>query len=184
MSLALILIDIQNDYFPEGKMEVKDALPASENAKKILETCRKQVIPCIHIQHISVHEGATFFLPNTIGVNFHSNVEPIENEIIIQKNYPNSFRDTNLEKYLKTRGINKLIICGMMSQMCVDATTRAAFDKGYQCIVAHDACAARSLSFENLEIPHNHVHGSFMAALGAVYANIATTNTIISQITT
>ena len=72
----------------------------------------------------------------------------------------------------------------MMSQMCVDATTRAAFDKGYQCIVAHDACAARSLSFENLEIPHDNVHGSFMAALGAVYANIATTNTIISQIIT
>jgi nicotinamidase-related amidase len=155
---------MQNDYFPDGKMEVDGAVKASENAKKLLAKFREEKLTCIHIQHISIREGASFFLPDSQGTDIHKNVAPVQTEIIIQKNFPNSFRETDLEKNLKINEIDTVVICGMMSQMCIDATTRAAFDKGYKCIVAHDACAAISLSFNGSDIPSGQVHGAFMAA--------------------
>ncbi len=109
-------------------------------------------------------------------------MSPLPNETIIKKNFPNSFRDTQLDEYLVSRGIKELVICGMMSHMCIDATVRAAFDKGYACIVAHDACATRKLVFNGSDIPANNVHGAYMAALGSVYAKILTADEIIEKL--
>jgi len=73
---------------------------------------------------------------------------------------------------LRERGIDELVLAGMMSQMCIDATTRAAFDLGYRCRVAHDACAAVPISFAGVSVPVEQVHAAFMAALAAVYARV------------
>lgn len=172
MKTALILIDIQNDYFPEGKMELKGSVEAGMQAKKLLHTFREKKLPIIHIQHFSTKPGATFFIPDTEGVNIHKFVTPYDNEKVFIKNFPNSFRNTGLGDYLKENGITKLIICGMMTHMCIDATTRAAFDLGYECVVVKDACATRNLMWEDEIIPAEHVHGAFLAALGSVYAKI------------
>ncbi len=160
-------------------MEVPGAEEASQAAKKLLDSFRQEHLPVIHIQHIAKRAGATFFLPDTDGINFHGSVAPLPDERVIEKHYPNSFRDTELDKYLASRKIKKLIICGMMTHMCIDATVRAAFDGGYECVVAHDACAARSLVFHGVEIPAEHVHGAYMAALSAVYARVLTAEEIV-----
>lgn len=102
--------------------------------------------------------------------------------MVIKKHFPNSFRDTGLDDYLRTNAIKELVICGMMSHMCIDTTTRAAFDKGYTCMVAHDACATRNLAFNGIEIPAQHVHGSYMAALGAVFAKVLRAEEIIEMV--
>ncbi len=179
MNPALVLVDIQQDYFPKGRMEVVGAVETSRAAKKLLDLFREKNLPLVHVQHISTRAGATFFLPNTEGINFHESVSPLPNETVTKKNYPNSFRDTQLNEFLVSNKIKDLVICGMMSQMCIDATVRAAFDKGYACIVAHDACAARNLIFKGIDIPATHVHGAYMAALGAVYAKVLSTEEII-----
>ena len=172
MKLALVLVDIQQDYFPKGKMEVAGAVEASQAAKRLLNLFRKKGLPIVHIQHIAARAGAKFLLADSEGINFHENARPLSNEAVIKKHFPNSFRDTALEEYLASRGIKELVVCGMMSHMCIDATVRAAFDKGYTCLVAHDACAARALVFHGVVIPADHVHGAYMAALGAVYAKV------------
>jgi nicotinamidase-related amidase len=172
MNPALVLIDIQRDYFPNGRMEVVGAVEAAQVAKGLLDHFREAKLLIVHIQHISTRPGATFFLPGTEGMHFYESVRPLPGEMVIKKHFPNSFRDTGLQEYLLSRKIMELVICGMMSHMCIDATIRAAFDKGYQCMVAHDACAARNLVFHDEEIPANHVHGAYMAALGGVYAKV------------
>jgi nicotinamidase-related amidase len=182
MKTALLLIDIQNDYFPGGQMELDGSVQAGLRAKDILEVCRAVQFPVFHVQHVSLQKGASFFLPETEGVLIHENVKPLPDEIVIQKHYPNSFRETVLLDELKKREVNRLIICGMMTHMCVDATVRAAFDHGFACVVIHDACAARSLSFNEEIIPAAHVHGAFMAALGTVYARIQGAGDIIQKI--
>lgn len=179
MNTALVIVDIQLDYFPKGRMEVVGAVEASLMAKRLLGGFRDKNLPVFHVQHISTRAGSTFFLPNTEGVSFHDSVMPLPNEAIIRKHFPNSFRDTHLNEYLESKKIREIVICGMMSHMCIDATVRAAHDKGYTCIVAHDACATRNLVFNGFEIPVNHVHGAFMAALGAVYAKVLTVDEII-----
>lgn len=182
MKPALVLVDIQQDYFPNGRMEVAGAIEAAYVAKRLLDSFREKNQPIVHVQHISARPGATFFLPNTKGINFHESVAPLPDELVIQKQYPNSFRDTELEEYLLSKGIRDLVICGMMSHMCIDATTRAAFDKGYACIVAHDACATRKMAFKGIDIPAKDVHGAFMAASGSVYAKVLSAEEIIGML--
>lgn len=182
MKTALLLVDLQNDYFPGGSMELEGSLPAVLHAKDLLDVCRAVKIPVFHIQHISMQKGAAFFLPDTEGVLIHDAVKPLPDETVIRKHYPNSFRETPLLEELKKREVDRLIICGMMTQMCVDATVRAAFDHGFVCVVIHDACAARALSFNNETIPAAQVHGAFMAALGTVYARVLSAGDILQKI--
>ena len=181
MNTALLLIDIQNDYFPGGKMELEGSIQAAACAKRLLTFFRERKMPAVHIQHISLRPEATFFLPETEGVKIRADVAPTPDEEVVRKHYPNSFRETPLLDILKRMGANEVVICGMMTHMCVDATTRAAFDYGFSCTVISDACATRALNFADEIIPAAHVHGALLAALGAVYAKIVTTDDFISQ---
>ena len=182
MKTALVLIDIQNDYFPGGKMELEGSLEASECAKRLLSFFRERNLPLVHIQHVATKPTATFFLPDTDGVKTHENVKPLEDETLFQKHYPNSFRDTPLLDHLKRGQIERVVIVGMMTHMCIDATTRAAFDFGFQCLIAQDACATRALTHDGKTVPADHVHRAFLAALNGTYGKVLTTDTIIQQL--
>lgn len=174
MKPGLILVDIQNDYFPGGAMELVGMPEAGQKAGELLSVFRDNAWPTFHIQHLSVRPGATFFLPDTMGAAIHESIKPLSEELVIQKNYPNSFRETNLLNELKQQAVSKVVICGAMSHMCIDATTRAAFDFGFECTVIEDACATRDLEFGGRQIAARQVHGSFMAALGSGYAGVMT----------
>ena len=172
MKMGLILVDIQNDYFPGGAMELVGISEAGQKAAELLAAFRDNNWPTFHIQHLSVRKGATFFLPDTTGAGIHDCVRPHSDEQVIQKFYPNSFRETPLLDELKKSQVEQVVICGAMSHMCIDATTRAAFDLGFKCVVIEDACATRDLEFRGQTIAARQVHGSFMAALGAAYAEV------------
>ncbi|MFH0736196.1 MAG: cysteine hydrolase family protein [bacterium] len=182
MKEALLLVDLQNDYFPGGKMELNSSIGAVNNAAIVLEKFRNKQLPIIHIQHISVHPTATFFLPDTDGINIHIAVAPLPGEQIFQKNFPNSFCRTPLLNYLRENNIKKLYICGMMTHMCIDATTRAAFDYEFECIVINNACTTKALTFNGQTVPAEHVQNAFMAALGSVYAKIYPADKVIDII--
>lgn len=179
MRSCLILIDFQNDYFPGGTMELVGIEEAATNALILLDEFRKAKLPVIHIQHLAARPGATFFLPETDGAKIHQTLTPNEDEIVIVKHFPNSFRDTSLLVLLKEENPDNLVICGAMSHMCIDATARAAFDFGYNCIVAEDACATKDLVFKGRIIKAADVHASFMAALSVPYARVISTQEII-----
>src|SRR5205814_10469196 len=95
---ALLIIDIQNDYFPSGKMELEGADAAAANASKALARFRNDGAPIFHVRHLSTRPGATFFLPGTSGAEIHASVRPQGGERVIEKNFPNSFRATELER--------------------------------------------------------------------------------------
>ncbi|MEH7810492.1 cysteine hydrolase family protein [Bacillus toyonensis] len=175
MKTALLLVDIQNDYFPNGKMELRNPVEASEYASELLKHFRMNGGPIFHIQHVAIKNDATFFLPNTEGVHIHENVRPLREETVILKHYPNSFRETNLLEQLQRLDIKHIVICGMMTHMCIDATVRAAFDFGFHCTVIHDACATKDLSFKNATIPAVYIHNTILASLNGVYANAMST---------
>ncbi|WP_115900975.1 cysteine hydrolase family protein [Tenacibaculum gallaicum] len=178
---ALILIDIQNDYFPNGKMELSQPEKASLNAKKVLNEFRSKKLPVIHIQHKSTRSGSSFFIPKTQGVEIHKNVKPIDGENIITKHFPNSFRETELLKILNEIRVEKLVICGMMTHMCVDATTRAAKDFGFECIVIGDACATKDLEVNGENVKASEVQKSFLAALDYYYSDVLTTENFLKN---
>ncbi|MDC0336513.1 cysteine hydrolase [Pseudodesulfovibrio sp.] len=169
MSTALLLIDIQNDYFPGGRMELEGSPEAALKAAEVLALFRERELPVFHIRHESQGDGATFFLPGTNGAEIHGDVLPTPDEVVITKHYPNSFRETDLLDHLRAAGATRLVVTGMMTHMCVDAGVRAATDLGFECAVLSDATATRALPFGDMEIPAAHVHGAFLAALGMAY---------------
>ncbi|HET9825810.1 MAG TPA: cysteine hydrolase family protein [Chitinophagaceae bacterium] len=178
---ALLIIDVQQDYFEDGRHVLVGSLEASINAKALLKHFREQSSPVIHIQHFAVRQGATYFIPNTKGVEIHENVRPIKEEKVISKNYPNSFRQTDLLDYLRRNNITDLVICGMMTQMCVDSTTRAAKDFGFTCTVIGDACATKDLEIQGKLVAASDVQNSFLAALNSVYSTVTTTQAYIDE---
>src|SRR5262245_30609785 len=173
---ALIIVDIQNDYFPGGAMELEGAEAAGAKAAAAIGKFRKQGLPILHVRHLSVRPGATFFLPGTRGAEIHSSVKPAGGETVIEKNFPNSFRNTELEKHLKDSGIKNLVVAGMMTHMCVDATVRHAADLGYKVTLIGDACATRAQSYGGESVPARQVHAAFLAALNGFYAKVVSSN--------
>jgi nicotinamidase-related amidase len=180
---ALLVVDIQNDYFPGGKMELEGTEAASLRAAELIAAFRDQRLPVIFMQHVSVRPGATFFLPDTEGVKIHTNVVPAAGELVVQKHFPNSFRDTALLDHIRTADVQDLVITGMMTHMCIDATTRAAADLGLRCSLAHDACATRALSFGGTKVPAEHVQCSFISALSGTYATVQSAKELVGAVT-
>jgi len=162
---ALLIIDVQDFYFPGGKLPLVEPETAAANAARVLEFFRKEGRQIIHVRHN--------FEP---GGSINNQVAPVPGEKVIAKDFANSFRDTELDAYLEENGIQQLVICGMQTHMCVEAATRAASDMGYDCVVIHDACATRDLDFEGKVIPAAEVHASTLASLGGGYAVVLSTD--------
>lgn len=173
---ATILVDLQNEYLPTGKLPLTGIDAALENAARILAAARARGEPVVHVRHESAKPGAPLFTPGSEGVRIASAVAPLASETVIVKHHPNSFRDTRLKQWLDAQGIQTLVVIGAMSHMCVEATTRAAADLGYPVTVVHDACATLPLEFGPTRVPAAQVHATAMAALAFGYATLASTD--------
>ena len=174
MKTALLIVDVQNDYFPGGKNELVGSLEASLRIKILIEEFRKKNLDIIYIQHISINPTSTFFLPNTEGVAIHNNVKPNREDKIFIKHYPNSYRDTGLDEYCKGKGIDTLVIVGMMSHMCIDTTVRAGYDLGYKLVVIRDCCATKDLKMGERVVKAEEVQIAYMAALKGTFGEVKT----------
>jgi nicotinamidase-related amidase len=178
MKTALILVDIQNDYFPGGANALWEQEAAAKKALDVLQLFRENSLPVVHIRHINTRAGATFFLPGTPGSEIHDSVRPAGGETVIIKNFPDSFLKTTLQEHLEGVGADRLVVCGMMSHMCIDTTVRSAAARGYAVILPHDACATRDLPWDGGTIPAGTVHNTFMAALRGTFATVVATNEV------
>ena len=179
---ALILIDLQNDYFGsfEGaKLQLHETELAAANALKILNKFREKNMKIIHVRHEFNMENPPFFAPNSQGAKIHDSLTPKENETQVLKHDVNSFKNTNLKEILDDSNITNVIIVGAMSYMCVTAVTRVASDFGYNCFVAHDACETSDIEFNGIKIDASISHAVSMAALQFAYAKVETTDEIL-----
>jgi len=181
MTKALVIIDIQNDYFPGGKIELVGAEAAALNAAKLQSYFRKQGWPVINVQHIARSETATFFLPDTFGAEIHQDVAPLADEAVIVKYYPNSFRDTSLGSVLEQLGVTDLVVAGMMTHMCIDTTVRAANDLGFNVTLAGDACATKDLEFDGATVLARDVQTSYLAAIEGSFASVVPADSILEH---
>ena len=178
MKNALILVDIQNDYFAAGKWPVANMEQAAENAARLLASARAHGEMIVHVHH-EMPEGGPFFVAGTEGAKISAIVAPLEGEPKVLKHRPNSFHGTSLEALLRAENVTFVTICGAMSQMCIDATARAARDMGFEVTVVADACGAKDTTFGDVTVPAEQVHATIMGALNGSYANVTTTDTYL-----
>ncbi len=177
---ALVLIDLQNDYFPGGKWTLNGMEAAAGNAARVLEAARAAGDLVVHVRHEFPSDEAPFFTPGSTGAQIHPLVQPGDGEPVVLKQHVNSFRETDLKAILDRHGVTEVVVAGAMSHMCVDAGVRAASDLGYQCIVVHDACATRDQEFRGIVAPAAEVHAAFMAALQFGYAKVVSTAELLA----
>jgi nicotinamidase-related amidase len=176
MTQGLLIIDIQRDYFPGGANPLVEPEAAAEAARSVLETFRSNGNPVLHLKHVWDSPDATFMRPGTDGVEIHPLVAPADGEPVIEKAEPNGFLGTDLSDQLAAADIDSLVVVGMMSSMCVDATVRAGSDLGLTMTVVHDGCAAPDLDFGDTHVPGAVVHAAFMAALDGNYASVVSSD--------
>lgn len=161
---ALFIIDIQKFYYPGGKWELENPEPAGKNAAKLLGHFRENGQLTVHIRH------------NTQpGFEIHPDVLPLNGEKVITKNHVNSFRETDLLPFLRENKIKRLVICGMMTHMCVEAATRAGADLGFQVTLIADACATKALEFNGHVTAAEDVHNAVLSAMQDSYAQVVST---------
>ena len=177
---ALIVVDIQNEYFPQGNLSLVGINEAADNAALVIASAREKGHTVIHIRH-EMPADAPLFTPGTDGVAINEKVKPVEGEAVITKHYPNSFRETNLKELLDKEGIKEVTVIGAMSHMCVDATVRAAVDFGYTTTTVHDACATLDLEFNGTKVPAVQAHATIMAAIEFLYGEVIDTQTWIAR---
>ena len=153
MKKALLIVDVQNDYFPDGKCRLHKPEEALNTIKGLLKSFRE---------------------PNTEGVQIHKDIKPLDTEAVIVKHYPNSFYETDLHNELMKNEVTELVVCGMMTHMCIDTTVRAAKEYGYKVTLISDGCAAKALEWNGVRIPADTVQDVFMASLNRKVADVIT----------
>ncbi len=156
---------------------------AVERAAALIALFRDSGLPVIHVRHLEKDPAVGFLLEGTPGTDLDPRVAPQGEDLLITKHYPNAFRDTTLAKVLHRMGAKELFFCGAMSNLCVDAAVRAAFDMDYHCTVIEDACAASDLEFGGKTIPAAQVHAVFMAALASAYGEVVDLETFSGRLT-
>lgn len=170
---AVLVVDLQNEYWPSGNLPLRGIEAAAENAARVIEHARSKGDLVVNIRHEA--PGGPIFVPGSQGAEINEIVAPRDNEAVITKNFPNAFRDTGLKAHLDENGIEDVIVIGAMSHMCIDATTRAANDQGFKTTTIHDACATRDIEFGGHTAPAAHVHTAIMGALAFFYGDVIST---------
>ncbi|AXK54095.1 MULTISPECIES: cysteine hydrolase family protein [Pseudomonas] len=177
---ALIVIDIQNDYFAHGKWPLVGVDAAADNAARLIQAFRQKAQAVVHIRHEFTSDSAPFFTPGSEGAHLHPKVLNRADEPVVLKHFVNSFRETELQAILQQQGIDELVIVGNMSHMCVEGTARAAADLGYPVKVIHDACATLDLEFNGQRVAAAQVQSAVMSALAFAYADVLSTEEFLA----
>lgn len=132
---ALLIIDVQTGLFDEGAYKADNLLA---NVGSLTTRARAANVPVIYIQHAADHPDDSLH-PDNPGHVIHSPIAPQPGELVVKKTVADSFQDTTLRQELESRGIKNLVIAGMQTDYCVNATTRRAVELGYDVTLVSDA---------------------------------------------
>jgi len=147
MKRALLVIDLQNDYFSGGLFPLWNAQETLNAIKSAIGRARQEGLEVIHIQHIANPKMgvAPFFNKGTQGAEIHEEIlAAAPNAPVVVKEFADSFIQTNLESILCERGVEELIVCGMMTQNCVTHTAISKAAEKYKVSVLTDCCTSVS----------------------------------------
>lgn len=146
MKRALLVIDVQNEYF-SGKLPISHPSESLDNILKAMDFAAANHIPVALIQHAAKSDDSPVFRKGSHEWELHPEIEKRPRDILIEKHWPDSFAETTLGEWLTNNGIDTLTVCGYMTQMCCDTTARRAYHLGY--VVEFLADATGTLSFTN-----------------------------------
>jgi nicotinamidase-related amidase len=184
MKEALIIVDVQNDYFPGGRFPTDSPVETAQAIAQLMEKFRKENKEIVHVVHHATEEQRkklNFFEPGTSGVEIHESVKPLANEKIFIKHEMSSFVGTDLKEYLESKGIDTIIVVGMMIHNCVNATVYSGTHRGFKCIVVDEAVNTFDQPYDGRIIKAKQIKEGFLAGIEFVYAKVKKVDDILNN---
>lgn len=175
MNDALLVIDVQNEYFT-GAMPVTHPRGSLFHILRAMDRAHAGAVPIVVIQHTSAARNAVTFRKGTHNWELHPEITRRHTDIVIEKNLPGSFTNTNLGTWLTEREVSNVTIAGYMTQMCCDTTARQAFHRGYAVDFLSDATGTRSVTNAAGTITDRDLHRATLIAQQMRFSRILTTD--------
>ena len=178
---SLVVIDMQ-DGINRPTLGRRNNPDAEDNIERLLQAWRSMRHPIVHVRHISRFPESIFW-PGQSGAQFQSRFAPLTHEHIVEKNVPDAFAATGLERWLRVRDIGQLVIAGVITNNSIEATARSAGNLGFEAIVASDAAFTFDLRDLNGRLwPAEDVHALSLANIAMDYAAVSSTEEIVTAL--
>ena len=176
---ALVIIDMQQGM-NHPKLGRRNNPEAELHMQQLLGAWRQSQRPVVHVRHMSRTPGSVFW-PGQPGCEFQEALAPLTHEHVLEKNVPDAFAVTGLERWLQIRAIRQLVIVGVITNNSVESTARSAGNLGFDVIVAADAC----YTFDQTDLsgrlwPAEDVHALSLSNLAMDYARVMDTLDILA----
>lgn len=182
MKRALLVIDVQNEYFAGGSLPITYPQDSLRRITDAMDGAAEAGIPIVIIQHGSDAPEATAFKKGTRGWQIRPEVDFRKRAVVIEKSLPGAFTGTELEDWLKQNGIDTLVICGYMTQMCCDTTARQAVHLGYQVEFLSDATGTLDLSNEAGSVKAEELHRAILVTQQARFSRVLSVQDWVSSL--
>ncbi|WP_426163633.1 cysteine hydrolase family protein [Pseudoduganella sp. R-34] len=178
---ALIIVDMQVGMSWPAPGE-RNNHQAEQVIAGLLGRWREHGAPVVHIRHMSRTPGSPFW-PGQRGAEFQPALAPVAGEHIVEKNVPDAFINTGLERWLHARGISSVLVLGVSTNNSVEATARTAGNLGFKTFVAADGCYAYAQTdFDGVRRSPQEVHAMALSNLHGEYATVIQAQDAISQL--
>lgn len=181
MKRALLVIDVQNEYF-SGQLPVTYPKESFSNILKTMDFANRQGIPVVVVQHTALQEDSKTFRKGSQEWNLHTEIANRPFRCLVEKHLPGSFTGTDLESYLREQEIDTVVICGYMTQMCCDTTARQAFHLGFAVEFLSDATGTPDISNYAGKVTAEELHRSILVTQAMRFSKVMSADDWIMQI--
>lgn len=173
MNRALLVIDVQNEYFT-GKVKITHPPGSLDNILKIMDCARANGIPIAVVQHTAPQKDSPVFRKGTEGWDLHPEIACRKHDHLVEKNLPGSFTGTDLESWLRANQVDTVVICGYMTQMCCDTTARQAFHRGFAAEFIADATGTLAISNSAGSVTAEELHRAILVTQAMRFSKVLT----------
>ena len=180
---ALIVIDVQNEYF-DGALPITAPATATSlaNIGRSMDAASAAGVPVIVVRHGDADPEAPIFREGSHAWELHPEIERRARDHLVEKTFPGSFTDTPLGDILAAEGVDTVVIAGYMTHMCVDTTSRQAAHRGLGVEILNDATGTLALENSGGQASGEELHRATLVAQGQFFADVVTTDEWLRRI--
>jgi nicotinamidase-related amidase len=178
---ALVIVDMQRGM-ADTATGTRNNPDAEANIATLLSAWRHAHLPIVHVRHLSRTVGSPFW-PGQVGAEFQPQFEPLPHEHVVEKNVPDAFLNTGLERWLRVRGVECAVVTGVSTNISVESTVRTASNLGFQVIVVSDATFAFDKpDYAGILRTAAEVHAMSLANLSGEFAAVSRTAEVLGAL--
>ena len=181
MSRALLVIDVQREYF-EGALPIRHPVGHLGNILEVMDAAKEANVPVVVVRHHQPDPDSPIFRKGSDTWRLHDEVESRPRDVLIDKQLPGSFTNTPLDQFLKERGVETVTIAGYMTQMCCDTTARQAFHRGYKVEFLKDATGTLDVANTAGSVTAEQLHESILVAQQTFISDVIDRETWLKRI--